>query len=133
MDAAGLHWAMLSAFRDDYRQRLASGYKASPKNSLHGGSARTGGYGHGRAVDVTSADGEMEDVWHWIDKHGGKYGLTRPMPGRDPAHIQSRGDWRALAHNLKAERIKTAQANGTSEKTAEAKTADKAKRVANAK
>jgi len=27
MDAAGLQWSMLSAFRDDYRQGLASGYK----------------------------------------------------------------------------------------------------------
>src|SRR5262249_23342878 len=26
MDAAGLQWSMLSAFRDDYRQRLASGF-----------------------------------------------------------------------------------------------------------
>jgi hypothetical protein len=41
MDAAGLQWSMLSAFRDDYRQSLASGYKASTSNSLHGGSRRT--------------------------------------------------------------------------------------------
>src|SRR5262249_14320261 len=27
MDAAGLHWSMLSAFRDDYRQALAAGFK----------------------------------------------------------------------------------------------------------
>lgn len=133
MDADGVHWGILSAFRDDYRQRLASGFKASPKNSLHGGSVRTGGYGHGRAVDVTSADGDMEDVWRWIDKHGAKYGLTRPMPGADPAHIQSRGDWRALAHNLKAGRLKTEQASVTTEqtRTADAKTS-KRKRVANA-
>ena len=29
MDAAGVQWAILSAFRDDYRQSLASGFKAS--------------------------------------------------------------------------------------------------------
>ena len=39
MDAAGVQWAILSAFRDDYRQSLASGFKASARNSLHGGSA----------------------------------------------------------------------------------------------
>jgi hypothetical protein len=133
MDADGIHWAILSAFRDDYRQRLASGFKASAGNSLHGGSRRVGGYGHGRAIDITSADGDMEDVWHWIDKHGGKYGLTRPMPGRDPAHIQSRGDWRAVAHNLKRDRLKTsvAKADPDGTKAAASKTG-KSKRVANA-
>jgi hypothetical protein len=29
MDAVGIHWTILSAFRDDYRQSLASGYKAA--------------------------------------------------------------------------------------------------------
>jgi hypothetical protein len=57
MDAAGLQWSMLSAFRDDYRQGLASGYKAGVSNSLHGGSRRTGGYGHGRAIDITGPEG----------------------------------------------------------------------------
>ena len=38
MDAAGIHWTILSAFRDDYRQSLASGLKAHTNNSLHGGS-----------------------------------------------------------------------------------------------
>ena len=37
MDADGIQWSMLSAFRDDYRQRLASGFKARTGNSLHGG------------------------------------------------------------------------------------------------
>ena len=67
MDAAGVQWALLSAFRDDYRQSLASGFKASMRNSLHGGSVRVGGYGHGRAVDVTSADDKPETVWKWLD------------------------------------------------------------------
>jgi hypothetical protein len=132
MDADGIRWALLSAFRDDYRQKLASGYKASAGNSLHGGSRRVGGYGHGRAVDVTSADGDMGDVWHWIDRKGGKYGLTRPMPGRDPAHIQSRGDWRAVAHNLKRERLKTTVASAATDETAAQGKTSKSKRVANA-
>src|SRR5262249_27257008 len=57
MDTAGLRWTILSAFRDDYRQSLASGFKAHTDNSLHGGSAATGGYGHGCAVDIVDADG----------------------------------------------------------------------------
>ena len=36
MDAAGIRWSILSAFRDDYRQSIASGFKARTGNSLHG-------------------------------------------------------------------------------------------------
>src|SRR5262245_23752256 len=110
MDAAGLQWSMLSAFRDDYRQKLAAGFKARGGNSLHGGSRRTGGYGHGRAIDITSADGEMSDVWKWIDAHGAKYGLYRPMPGNDPAHVQQRGDWHKIALSLRESRTRVADA-----------------------
>ena len=110
MDAAGLQWSMLSAFRDDYRQKLAAGFKARGGNSLHGGSRRTGGYGHGRAIDITNADGEMSDVWKWIDAHGAKYGLYRPMPGNDPAHIQQKGDWQKIAVTLRTSRVGVADA-----------------------
>jgi hypothetical protein len=106
MDAAGIKWSILSGFRDDYRQHLASGFKASGGNSLHGGSTRTGGYGHGRAVDVTSMDEDVGPVWRWFDAHGAKYGLHRPMPGADPAHVQQRGEWRDLAAGLRQARIK---------------------------
>jgi hypothetical protein len=124
MDAAGLQWSMLSAFRDDYRQRLASGFKASVGNSLHGGSRRTGGYGHGRAIDITVAEGEMSDVWKWIDDHGAKYGLNRPMPGADPAHIQQRGDVHQIAIALRSQRVgnvELAKAGTTTSKTRVAK------------
>jgi hypothetical protein len=104
MDAAGLQWSMLSAFRDDYRQGLASGFKASVGNSLHGGSRRTGGYGHGRAIDITGAEGKESEVWRWIDAHGAKYGLHRPLPGNDPAHIQQRGDAHKIAVALRDSR-----------------------------
>jgi len=110
MDAAGLHWSILSAFRDDYRQMLASGFKARPGNSLHGGSRAVGGYGHGRAVDVMNVDrGDDEAVWRWFDAHGAKYGLRRPMPGYDPAHIQSGGNWHEIAQAERAERTRTAE------------------------
>ncbi len=118
MDAAGIKWAILSAFRDDYRQTLASGFKASPRNSLHGGSARTGGYGHGRAVDVTGSEGNAQEVWKWIDANGAKYGLHRPMRAADPPHVQSTGDWRKLAQALKQARIRIAQVQGDKQATA---------------
>jgi hypothetical protein len=115
MDAAGIRWAILSAFRDDYRQSLASGYKASARNSLHGGSKRTGGYGHGRAVDVTEADGNADLVWDWIDEHGAKYGLHRPLKKGDPVHVQSTGDWRKLARTMRDGRIKLAKTRAPGE------------------
>jgi hypothetical protein len=116
MDAAGIRWSMLSAFRDDYRQSIASGLHASASNSLHGGKRRTGGYGHGQAIDVTSADeNNASAVWRWIDAHGGKYGLYRPMPGADPAHVQSKGSWHKLAATLREGRTRlTQEANAAS-------------------
>jgi hypothetical protein len=106
MDASGLRWSILSAFRDDYRQGIAAGFKARGGNSLHGGSRATGGYGHGRALDITSAEGESEAIWHWIDAHGAKYGLLRPMTRIDPAHIQARSSYHDLAHALREARVK---------------------------
>jgi len=120
VDAAGLQWSLLSAFRDDYRQRLASGFKARVGNSLHGGSRRTGGYGHGRAIDVTGADGSADEVWRWFDAHGGKYGLNRPMPGYEPANVQQRGDWHKIAVALRESRIRTAAAEAAKAKVAKA-------------
>ena len=53
MDDAGLMPGITSAFRDDYRQSIATGNKAASDSSYHGGSRR-GGYGHGLAVDLVS-------------------------------------------------------------------------------
>jgi hypothetical protein len=106
MDASGIRWSMLSAFRDDYRQRLAAGFKAHGGNSQHGGSNATGGYGHGRAIDITSAAGDSSAIWHWIDAHGAKFGLRRPMPSADPAHVQPRNTFHDLAHQLREARLK---------------------------
>ncbi|NVO16641.1 MAG: hypothetical protein HXX10_21665 [Rhodoplanes sp.] len=111
LDADGYNWSMLSAFRDDFRQRLASGFKASVGNSLHGGSRRTGGYGHGRAIDITTADGhDAESVWHWIDRNGARFAMSRPMPGYDPAHIQARGNYLQIAATLRGKRSRYATA-----------------------
>jgi hypothetical protein len=93
-DEAGLSPGITSAFRDDYRQSLASGLKAATSRSYHGGSFR-GGYGHGLAADVVSVRGETRDeryhssetLWKWIDAHGGDFGIGRPYLDRDPAHV----------------------------------------------
>jgi hypothetical protein len=109
MDEAGLNWTMLSAFRDDYRQSIAAGIKARTCGSLHGGSCVTGGYGDGRAADVVNADGDHNAVWRWIDRNAAKYGLARPMPGYDPAHIQPGGNWHNVAMALRAKRTNTTE------------------------
>lgn len=105
MDAAGMRWSILSAFRDDYRQVLAAGYKAHIGDSLHGGSATVGGYGHGCAIDVVDADSKSRLVWSWIATNGVQYGLERPLAGFDPAHVQPRGPWHAVAVALRSARL----------------------------
>jgi hypothetical protein len=122
MDASGIRWSMLSAFRDDYRQRLAAGFKAHGGNSQHGGSNATGGYGHGRAIDITSAEGDSGAIWRWIDAHGAKFGLRRPMPSADPAHVQPRNAFHDLAHQLREARLKRENELGGTTATAAGKT-----------
>jgi len=112
MDAAHIHWTILSAFRDDYRQSLVSGLKAHTNNSLHGGSAATRGYGHGCAVDIKDADGNSDSVWHWLDRNSAKIGLQRLLPRADPAHVQPRGAWHRLAAALRNYRLGSGAATG---------------------
>lgn len=91
---AGLQPGITSAFRDDYRQSIASGLKAASDRSYHGGSTR-GGYGHGMAADITSVNGasraqrwtSTEALWKWVDKNGKDYGVGRPYLDRDPPHV----------------------------------------------
>lgn len=105
MDAAGIRWTILSAFRDDYRQGLASGYKARLGDSLHGGSFTTGGYGHGCAVDIADAGGKSRILWTWLDSNGARLGLERPLAGLDPPHVQPRGPWHEVAVALRHDRL----------------------------
>jgi hypothetical protein len=94
MDEAGLAPGITSAFRDNYRQSLASGLRAAIDRSYHGGSFR-GGYGHGLAVDVVSVKGNTraersvssEKLWKWIDTNGKEFGIGRPYLDKDPAHL----------------------------------------------
>ena len=94
MDDEGLSPGITSAFRDDYRQELASGDKAASDSSYHGGSRR-GGYGHGLAADIVSVKGETraercassEILWKWIDAHEKELGIGRPYLDKDPPHV----------------------------------------------
>jgi hypothetical protein len=112
MDAAGINWTILSAFRDDYRQGLASGFKAHGGNSFHGGSVATGGYGHGCAADLSASDGgdSGDAVWRWLDQHGARFGVHRPMRQSDPAHIQPFGAWHEIAAELRDKRVEIRRA-----------------------
>jgi hypothetical protein len=94
MDDAGLMPGITSAFRDDYRQAIASGNKAASDSSFHGGSRR-GGYGHGLAADLVSVKGETRlarfassvEMWKWIDAHEKELEIGRPYLDRDPPHV----------------------------------------------
>ena len=105
-EAAGLSPGITSAFRDDYRQSIASGLKAASNRSYHGGSSR-GGYGHGLAADIVSVQGGTRDqrwassavLWKWVDAHGKEFGIGRPYLGRDPPHVAPIDGQEYAAHN----------------------------------
>jgi hypothetical protein len=94
LDDAGFKPGITCAFRDDYRQSIATGLKAQNDRSYHGGSFR-GGYAHGMAADIVSVRGEtrMErlestgQMWDFIDKHEKELGIGRPYLDRDPPHV----------------------------------------------
>jgi hypothetical protein len=94
LDDAGLMPGITCAFRDDYRQTIATGLKAQSDRSYHGGSFR-GGYGHGLAADIVSVKGETraerlassQQLWKWIDTHEKELGVARPYLDRDPPHV----------------------------------------------
>ena len=93
-EQAGLQPGITSAFRDDYRQSIATGLKAATDRSYHGGSTR-GGYGRGLAADIVSVNGKTraqrwvstEKLWKWIDERGKEFGIGRPYLDRDPPHV----------------------------------------------
>jgi hypothetical protein len=117
-DEAGINWSFLSAFRDDYRQSIAAGFKAEPCRSWHGGSCRTKGWGDGQAADLWVADqngdpaGDAAPLFELIDRVGRSLGLSRPMPGADPPHVQVGGDWRGIGEQLRERRLGIASATG---------------------
>src|SRR5258708_22083119 len=94
LDDAGLMPGITSAFRDDYRQTIATGQKAQADRSYHGGSFR-GGYGHGLAADIVNVKGETpverwassEPLSKWIETHQKELGIGRPYLDRDAPHV----------------------------------------------
>jgi hypothetical protein len=116
-EAAGLSPGITSAFRDDYRQSIASGLKAANDRSYHGGSFR-GGYGHGLAADIVSVNGatraqrftSTEILWKWIDAHGQEFGIGRPYLDRDPPHVAPTDGKEYAAHHpgIKARQMRSA-------------------------
>jgi hypothetical protein len=116
-EQAGLSPGITSAFRDDYRQSIASGLKAASNRSYHGGSLR-GGYGHGLAADIVSVKGPTraqrwvasEALWKWVDAHGKEFGIGRPYLDRDPPHVAPI-DGSEYASHQHGTRVRHAQAD----------------------
>ena len=104
-DRAGLAPGITSGFRDNYRQSIATGRKASSDRSYHGGSFY-GGYGHGQAADIVSVKGQTraerlvssEVLWRWIDTHEKELGIGRPYRDRDAPHVGPLDGREYLAH-----------------------------------
>ena len=123
-EEADLSPGITSAFRDNYRQSIASGQKAADDRSYHGGSLR-GGYGHGLAADVVSVRGETraqrwtstETFWKWIDAHGREFGIGRPYLDRDAPHVAP-VDGKEYADHHPGMRTREAEAPGAHHKEA---------------
>jgi hypothetical protein len=105
LDAAGLMPGITSGFRDNYRQTIATGQKASSDRSYHGGSFH-GGYGQGQAADIVSVKGQTRAdrlvssnvLWRWIDTHEKELGIGRPYRDRDAPHVGPLDGREYLAH-----------------------------------
>jgi hypothetical protein len=107
LEEAGLMPGITSAFRDDYRQAIATGQKAQNDRSFHGGSFR-GGYGHGLAADIVSIKGETradrlassDVLWKWVDAHEKELGIGRPYLDRDAPHVGPLDGREYFAHRV---------------------------------
>jgi len=110
LDEAGFAPGITSAFRDDYRQTIATGLKAQTDRSYHGGSFR-GGYGNGLAADIVSVKGATrserlaasQQLWKWIDTHGTELGIARPYLDVDPPHVAPLDGKEYADHRIKPE------------------------------
>jgi len=78
---------------------------------MHGGSCRTEGFGDGQAADLWIADEsgnparDASALLDLIDRVGPSLGLSRPLRGADPPHVQVKGEWKAIAEQLRAKRL----------------------------
>lgn len=135
-EQAGLHPGITSAFRDDYRQAIASGLKAASDRSYHGGSTR-GGYGHGLAADIVSVKGatraqrwvSTEKLWRWIDANGKDFGIGRPYLDRDPPHVAPI-DGKEYVSRRGSAKTEVAEAKGKKTEVAEKKAVNSTRHAA---
>jgi hypothetical protein len=117
LDDAGFKPGIMCAFRDDYRQSIATGLKAQNDRSFHGGSFR-GGYGHGMAADIVSVRGETRterlassvEMWDFIDAHESELGIGRPYLDRDPPHVAPIDGEEYADHRLKPKMLRASVA-----------------------
>jgi hypothetical protein len=113
LDDAGLMPGIMCAFRDDYRQTIATGLKAQSDRSYHGGSFR-GGYAHALAADIVSVKGETraerlassQQLWNWINTHEKELGIGRPYLDRDPPHLVPIDGEEYATHRLEYKQMK---------------------------
>lgn len=119
-DGKGLKWSMLAGFRDDYRQSIATGFKARTGYSQHGGSKVTNGYGDGRAIDIT-AIGPIGPVLALVDSIGRRLGLIRPYKGNDPNHVQLSQPTQVAVTHAKPQKQRFAKIKGAEHKARYAK------------
>jgi len=135
-ERAGLSPGITSAFRDDYRQGIASGLKAATDRSYHGGSLR-GGYGRGLAADIVSVKGtsraqrwvSTEKLWKWIDANGKDFGIGRPYLDRDPPHVAPT-DGKEYASRRGGAKAQHAEAHAKKNKRTAARADHKTKKTA---
>ena len=108
MDDAGFMPGITSAFRDDYRQSIASGNKAASDSSFHGGSRR-GGYGHGLAIDHCerqradpSAAIRRERAAVEVDRYARDGAWRRPALSRSRPSTSRADRWQGICRQARA-------------------------------
>ena len=102
MDAAGVEWTILSGFRDDFRQKMASGLKAKVNNSFHGGSRQRADTAMAvPSISPAPTGLTTSKVWRWVDKNGRDLALHRPLKAADPAHMIPQPGWHEIGIMLR--------------------------------
>ena len=96
-EQAGLSPGITSAFRDNYRQSIASGLKAADDRSFHGGSLR-GGYGHGLAADIVSVNGATRALRQEFEREAVELGRQVRQGVRDRAALSRQGSAACGSH-----------------------------------
>ena len=116
MDAAGVQWAILSAFRDDYRQSLASGFKAEHAQLAarrQRARRRLRSRPRGRCH---RGDDNPEPVWKWLDAHGGEVRSAPSDAGQRSGARPVEGRLAQARAGARASRVQIAEARAAKAK-----------------